>query len=77
MHLFAKNHADFEECCFDAQKFVDNCDFFKHNGDPNQAFERVWEAQTKDLDTNALADLIMHQSIEARTLVDSTFSCKR
>ena len=27
MHLFGKNHVDFDECCHDAQKFDDKCDF--------------------------------------------------
>ena len=27
MHLFGKNHVGFNECCYDAQKFDDNCDF--------------------------------------------------
>ena len=27
MHLFAKNHRDFHECCYDAQKFDDNRDY--------------------------------------------------
>ena len=27
MHFFGKNHVDYDECYYDAQKFDDNCDF--------------------------------------------------
>ena len=57
MHLFARNHTNFEECCFDAQKFVDNCDFFKQNGDPNASTS---DDSNQNLDINALADLIIN-----------------
>lgn len=56
MHLFARNHTDFEECCFDAQKFVDNCDVFDHKYDPSASTS---QSSNQNLDMNALADLII------------------
>ena len=56
MYLFVRNHTDFVECCFDAQKFVDNCDLFNHKYDPSASAS---QSSNQNLDMNALADLII------------------
>ena len=48
---------DFEKCCFDAQKFVDNCDLLNHNGDLSASTS---ESSKQNLDMNALVDLIVN-----------------
>lgn len=58
MHLFAKNQADFDECCFDAQKFDDNCNLFCDK--PSQDSIESKESG-KNMETNALVDLILQK----------------
>lgn len=55
MHLFAKNHTDFEECCLDTKKIIDNCDLFYEKYDPTASTS---ESSNQNFDLNALADLI-------------------
>ena len=66
MHLFAKNHADFDECCFDAQKFDDNCDLFHDK--PNQDSIESGES-SKNMETHALVDLILQKLRQELNLI--------
>ena len=66
MHLFAKNHADFDECCFDAQKFDDNCDLLHHK--PNQDLTESGES-SKNMKTHALVDLILQKLRQELNLI--------
>ena len=55
MHLFAKNHYDFDGCCYDALKFDDNCDLLhSHKTTSSQGGSEI----EKGMDTNALADAL-------------------
>ena len=56
MHLFAKNHMDFDDCCFDAQKFDDNCDHLHNKASSTSS---VSGEAVKNVDSNALADMIV------------------
>ena len=66
MHLFAKNHADFDECCFDAQKFDDNCDLLHHK--PNQDLKESGES-SKNMETHALVDFILQKVRQELNLI--------
>ena len=56
MHLFAKNHAEFDDCCFEAQKFDDNYGMLHSNSSQNSSKA---EEKSKNIDFNALVDLIV------------------
>lgn len=56
MHLFAKNHADFDDCCFDVQKFDSNCDMLYSSSSKNLS---VGGESRKNIDFHALTDLIV------------------
>ena len=56
MHLFAKNHMDFDDCCFDAQKFDDNCDHLYNKASSTSS---IFGEAIKNVDSNALADMIV------------------
>ena len=58
LHLFAKNHADFDECCFDAQKFDENCNLL--HGKLDQDSIELGEP-SKNRETQALVDLILQK----------------
>ena len=58
MHLFPRNHADFDECCFYAQKFDDNCNLLHHT--PNQDLKESGES-SKNMEMHALVDLILQK----------------
>ena len=58
------------ECCFDTQKFDDNCDLL--HGKPDQDSKESRDS-SKNMESHALVDLIL-QEVEARIKVDSTFS---
>ena len=56
MHLFSKNHTDFDDCCYDAQRFVDNFDYLQ-----SKALSSPLESSKPEicLDVDALADVII------------------
>ena len=58
MHLFAKNHVDFHECCFDAQNFDENCELL--HSKPKQDSIESGES-SKNMDFHALVDLILQK----------------
>ena len=58
MHLFAKGHRDFDECCYDAQKFDDNCDFMTVNA--NQGSSKSGETN-RNADPQAIADIVLRK----------------
>ena len=57
-HLFAKEHTDFDECCFDAQRFDDNCEFLAHrlSHDASESSDTVRNANPQ-----MIADLIVRK----------------
>ena len=55
-HLFAKGYWDFNECCYDAQKFDDNCDFITVN--VNQGSSKSGDT-SRNVDPQTIADLIL------------------
>ena len=53
--LFAKNHTDFDECCYNAQKLDDNCEWLRNNNSHSTSSR---DERDKGVDTNALADAL-------------------
>lgn len=58
MHLFAKIHTDSDECCFDTQKFDDNCEFMLSN--PIQGSSELGDT-SRNVDARTIADLILRE----------------
>ena len=54
--LFAKGHTNFDECCYDAQRFDHNCEFLraKQSSSPSSVFSD----NSKNLDANAIANAL-------------------
>ena len=64
MHLFGKNHVDFDDCCYEAQKFDDNCDFGQLK---KTSSLYASSKQGNNLDPYAIAKIIMRKmSLEIR-----------
>lgn len=57
-HLFEKEHTDFDECCFDAQRFDDNCEFLAHrlSHDASESSDTV-----RNADLQMITDLIVRK----------------
>lgn len=79
--LFEKNHTDFDECCYDAQKLDDNCDWLRNTSSRSASSK---DDQDKGVDTNALADALWRQmKTEQRNTSPyrphpmRTFTCER
>ena len=58
MHLFEKNHMDFDEFCYDAQNLDDNCDFGKLK---KTTSSHAPSKQGNSLDPNAIANAFMRK----------------
>ena len=66
MYLFAKNHVDFDECCFDAQNFDDNCDLLHSKLD--QDLIESGES-SKNMEMHALVDLVLQKLRQVLKLI--------
>ena len=53
-----KNHTDFDDCCFDAQKFDDNCDHLHNKASSSSS---IFGESAKNIDSNALVDMIVRR----------------
>ena len=53
--LFAKRHTDFDECCYDAQRLDDNCEFLKIKQSSSLS---IYSDTSKNLDANAIVDAL-------------------
>ena len=63
--LFAKGHMDFDECCYNAQRLDDNCEFLKTK--QSSSSTSIFSDTSKNLDANAIVDALwkrMKQSKE-------------
>ena len=58
MHFFGKNHVDFDERCYDAQKLDDNCDFGQLK---KTTSSYASSEQGNNLDPNAIANDIIRK----------------
>ena len=54
--LFAKGHTNFDECCYDAQRLDDNCEFLKTKQSSSSA--SVFSDSSKNLEANAIVDAL-------------------
>ena len=58
MHLFEKNHVDFDECCYGAQKLDKNCDF----GQLKKTTSSYASSEpSNDLNPNAVVDVTLRK----------------
>ena len=68
MHLFGKNHVDFDECCYDAQILDDNCDFGGQLKKMTSSYAS--SKQGNNVDPNAIVGAIMRKMrLETRNRV--------
>ena len=56
MHLFC--YTDFDDCCFEAQKFDDNCDNLHNKASCTSS---ISGEMVKNVDSNALVDMIVRR----------------
>ena len=56
MHLFGKNHVIFDECCYDAQKFDDDCDFGQLKKTTS-----AYASSGNSLDPNKIVDVFLRK----------------
>ena len=54
--LFAKGDTNFDECCYDAQRLDDNCEFLKTR--QSLSSTSVFSDTSKNLDVNAIVDAL-------------------
>ena len=54
--LFAKGHTDFDECCYDTQRFDDNCEFLRTK--QSLSSSSIMSDNFKNPNANAIADAL-------------------